>query len=158
MVPDVSKSITVDVPAAEAFALFVEQPMGWWPEKHVFVADRRSITIEPHVGGRYYETDVDGTEVTWGTVKAFAPPHRVVLTWRVGVRWRPLYSDVMASLIEVDFTEVDARTTRVTLTHAQLDRHGEIAEAIHAALDGPSPGETLTKFAELVARSTSSAV
>lgn len=32
-VPDVRKSVTVPIPAEQAFKLFAEDPIGWWPER-----------------------------------------------------------------------------------------------------------------------------
>jgi uncharacterized protein YndB with AHSA1/START domain len=155
---DIRKSVTVGAPVDQAFAIFAERPLEWWPKTHVFVEDRRAITIEPRIGGRYFERGSDGTEVDWGTVVEWDPPNRLVLTWRVGADWQPVHDDEKASFIEVDFVALDRTTTRVTLTHAQLHRHGEVAEFIHAALDGPSPGETLAKYAEVVAEHTPAAV
>lgn len=157
-VPDVAKSVTVQAPIDQAFAIFAERPLEWWPEKHVFVQDRRAITIEPHVGGRYYERGADGTEIAWGTITEWDPPNRLVMTWRVGPGWQPIFDDEKASFIEVDFVAVGPGTTRVTLTHAKLHRHGEIAKGIHAALDGPSPGDTLAKYAEVIAKHVPAAV
>lgn len=151
-VPDVRKSVTVDAPVDRAFAVFVERPIEWWPADHVFVADRRSITIEPRAGGRYYETGADGTEIAWGTIVEFDAPRRIAMTWRVGAGWQPVPDDEAASVIEVEFAAVGPDRTEVSLTHAQLHRHGPAAARIHAALDGPSPGDTLAQFAAVVAR------
>jgi heme-degrading monooxygenase HmoA/uncharacterized protein YndB with AHSA1/START domain len=150
LVPDVRKSVLVDVPVERAFAIFAECPTEWWPERHVFVKDRVSITIEPHAGGRYFERGADGTEIAWGTVVEWDPPRRIVLTWRVGPGWQPIFDDEHASFIEVDFAAAGPAVTTVTLTHSGLDRHGEIAGQIRAALDGPAPGETLRKYHEVV--------
>ncbi|GAB2862558.1 hypothetical protein GCM10022221_73040 [Actinocorallia aurea] len=151
-IPEVRKSVTVDVGVERAFAIFAERPIEWFPEKHVFVEDRRSLTIEPRVGGRYFEVGADGTDIAWGTVVEWEPPRRIVLTWRVGPGWRPVYDDALASFIEVDFAPAGPDRTEVTLTHSGLERHGEIAGMIRAALDGPSPGETLARYSEVVAR------
>lgn len=151
-VPDVARTVSVDAPVEEAFGTFVGRPLEWWPLAHVFVADRRELTIEPRAGGRYYERGADGAEVDWGTVVQWRPPYRLVLTWRVGPAWRPVLDDDRASLIRVDFTAMGPSRTIVTLTHAQLHRHGEIAQSVRRALDGPGPGETLARYAEVVAR------
>ena len=148
--PDVAKSVTVEATIEQAFAIFAERPIEWWPESHVFVTDRQAITIEPRVGGRYYERGADGEEIAWGTITEWDPPKRLVMTWRVGPYWQPITDDEKASFIKVDFEVVGPTTTKVTLTHADLHRHGEIAEGIHKALDGPSPGETLEKYAAVV--------
>jgi uncharacterized protein YndB with AHSA1/START domain len=151
-ITDVRKTVSVPVSVEQAFTIFVQEPMGWWPEHHVFVTDRQSITIEPRAGGRYYERGADGTEVTWGTIVEWTPNRRIVMTWRVGSGWQPVFDDERASLIQVDFSPDGAGATEVALTHAQLHRHGDAAELIHKSLDGPSPGDTLARYAELVAR------
>lgn len=157
VVPDVRKTVLVDAPVERAFAIFAEYPTEWWPERHVFVKDRVSITIEPYVGGRYYERGADGTEVAWGTVVEWDPPRRIVLTWRMGAGWQPIFDDEQASFIEVDFAPAGVAAASVTLTHSGLDRHGPIAGQIRAALDGPPPGETLRKYHEVVTRHVGSA-
>jgi heme-degrading monooxygenase HmoA/uncharacterized protein YndB with AHSA1/START domain len=156
-VPDVRKKVTVEVPAERAFAVFAEYPLEWFPEAHVFVKDRVFLAIEPRVGGRYYERGADGTEIAWGTVLEWDPPRRIVLTWRVGANWQPVFDDEKASLIKVDFEPVGPSATRVSLTHAELHRHGEAAAAIHAALNGPDPGETLERYREVVRRHSADA-
>ncbi|MCU1470906.1 MAG: Antibiotic biosynthesis monooxygenase [Glaciihabitans sp.] len=156
-IPDVRKTVVVGAPVGQAFAIFAERPTEWWPDRHVFVENRQSLTIEPRVGGRYYERDVDGTEIDWGTVVEWAPPNRIVLTWRVGPGWQPIFDDERASFIEVDFESAGEAKTTVALTHSAIHRHGDIAAGIHAALDGPSPGDTLAKYLEVVTRHTAPA-
>jgi heme-degrading monooxygenase HmoA/uncharacterized protein YndB with AHSA1/START domain len=155
--PDVRKTVRVDAAPERAFAIFTERPIEWWPEHHVFVSDRRSITIEPRVGGRYFERGADGTEIDWGTVLEWDPPRRIALTWRVGAGWTAITDDEHASVIEVEFSDAGDGRTEVTLTHAQLDRHGEIAGSVYAALQGPSPGETLQRYRDTVTRHVATA-
>lgn len=156
VVPDVRKSVIVPVPPAEAFSVFAERPLEWFPPEHVFVADRQELVIEPRVGGRYYERGRDGEEAVWGTILEWSPPRRITMTWRVGAGWRPVFDDDVASRIVVDFRPAGSGT-EVSLTHTELHRHGEVADRILAALDGPSPGPTLERYAQVVARHRSAA-
>ncbi len=149
--PDVRKSVTVAVPVAEAFTVFTEQPIAWLPPAHTFLRDPGSITMEPGPGGRFYERGTDGTEITRGTILEWDPPHRLVMTWRVGPNWQPLFSDEHASLIDVQFIAAGTGTTNVVLTHTHLHRHGDIAGTIRTAIDGPGPGQTLQRYADAVA-------
>ncbi len=151
-VPDVRKKVTVDVPVERAFAVFAQYPLEWFPEAHVFVKNRVSLVIEPRVGGRYFERGADGTEIAWGTVVEWDPPRRIVLTWRVGANWAPVFDDEKASFIKVDFEPLGPSSTQVALTHADLHRHGAAAPGIYAALNGPDPGETLERYREVVRR------
>lgn len=149
---DVRKTVTVPVGADEAWRIFVEHPMEWWPAHHVFVEERCALTIEPRVGGRYYEQGADGSVVDWGRIVEWDAPRRLTMTWRMGPGWRPVHDDDAASLIVVEVTALDDDHAEVALTHAALERHGSAAAAIHAALDGPSPGATLEQYAQVVAR------
>jgi hypothetical protein len=70
----------------------------------------------------------------------------------------PVWKSVLVSCaadhagVEVLFTSVEAHSTLVTIGHVDLHRHAAAAERIRAALDGPSPGETLGAYAAFVAR------
>jgi uncharacterized protein YndB with AHSA1/START domain len=150
--PDVSKSVTVQVPVETAFRIFTERPADWLPPGHAFLPEPRTITIDPYAGGLFAERGPGGAEAVHGTVVEWAPPHRLVMTWRMGPNWRPTPDDTMASRIELAFTPAGPGATEVVLTHAGLDRHGDLAPRLHAALDGPSPGETLGNYATTVAR------
>lgn len=155
-IPDVRKHVTVPGTAEHCFRTFTERPLEWWPEHHVLLTEKRvAIAFEPGpdgdwVGGRYFETDVDGREIVWGRILSWDPPHGLSMTWRVNGRWQSVPDDERASEIHVSFTPVDEATTTVELAHVELHRHGEDAERILAALQGPSPGDTLANFARVV--------
>jgi uncharacterized protein YndB with AHSA1/START domain len=150
----VAKTVTVEVPKERAFAIFTQRPLDWWPADHILVpSPREAIVFEPRVGGRWYERSADGTECDWGRVLDWRPPDRLALSWRIDGRWRPIADDTRASEIEVTFRPLGPDTTEVELAHVKLHRHGEDADAIRRALDGPSPGVTLAGFARTVAGS-----
>lgn len=150
--PDVRKTITVPAPVDEAFRIFTERAIEWMPAGHSFLKDPESMTMEPRVGGRFYERAADGAEMTRGTILQWSPPDRLVVTWRVGPNWQPVLDDEKASVIEVDFSAAGPDATGVVLTYTHLDRHGEMAGIIRAALAGPDPGQTLVQYAGVVAR------
>lgn len=150
-VPPVRKHVSVPVPAERAFEIFAGHPLGWWPSDHKLVpGERVRIEFEKRPGGRWYEVDRDGVVADWGRVLAWDPPVRIALSWRIDGRWRPIDDDDKASEIVVTFTPDGPQRCVVELSHEKLHKHGEWAAAIHAALDGPSPGDTLAKFATLV--------
>jgi uncharacterized protein YndB with AHSA1/START domain len=153
---DVVKTVTVPVPSAEAFRIFTEYPMDWVPQGHTYLKDAAQIAIEPGVGGRFFERNAAGAEAVHGVITEWAPPDRLVMTFRVGENWQPVDHDDDASLIIMAFTEIGPDSTEVTLTHSEMHRHGTAAAAIHALVDGPSPGETLARFANVVARQVAS--
>ena len=147
----VAKSVTVPVTVSEAFEVFTRRPSEWWPAGHVLVGGRReAVVFEPFTGGRWFERAEGGAERDWGRVVSWDPPRSLVLTWRIDARWQPIDDDERASEIAVFFEPADTHSTRVELVHRALDRHGPGGAAIRAAIDGPSPGETLSVYRDLI--------
>lgn len=145
-VEDVRKHVDVQIGPDEAFELFTRHPSSWWPPHHVQVdRPRVGLCFEPHVGGRYFEWNVNGDEFTWGTISDFEPGRRLRMSWRLGAGFAPLEHDD-CSEIEVLFDGQDG-LTRVTLVHTSFGRLGEDGAALRLHLDGPSPGDTLRLFA-----------
>lgn len=150
-IPEVRKSVIVRGTPERCFRVFTEQVSQWWPPTHVLLKNPRvGLAFEPSVGGRYFEWDAEGNEITWGRILEWDPPRLLRLTWRVDGRFQSIPDDTRASEIEVRFTGLDEGTTRVELAHVKLERHGADAEKIFHALSGPSPGETLQRFADVV--------
>ena len=146
-VPSVRKHVDVRVSRDDAFAHFTVRASEWWPADHVLVDARDAVVFEPWVGGRWYERAADGSECDWGRVLVWEPPHRMMLSWCIDGDFRPIDDDERASRVEVTFTPRAPGVTRVEVAHIELDRHGPAARRIHAAVEGPSPGETLANFA-----------
>jgi uncharacterized protein YndB with AHSA1/START domain len=140
------------VPPAEAFRIYAEYPGEWLPPGHTFIREPESVVIEPRVGGRFYERGADGAEVTRGTITEWAPPGRLAVTWRVGPNWQPAFDDEHASIVVAEFTPAGPAATEVVLTYTRLERHGEMADALRAALAAPGPGDSLQRYADVVAR------
>lgn len=142
----VAKTVRVSAPLAVAFEAFVGQQ--WWPVEthHLAEPPGREVVLEPFQGGRWYERAADGTETDWGTVLAWQPPHRLLLTWQVSPRWTYEEDPSRGSQIEVTFTPDGPDVTRVDLTHRHLERYGPETERMRRILDGKG-AEPLSAFA-----------
>lgn len=149
---DVRKQVWVPAGPKAAFDVFVNHPTEWYPSHHALVADRDRIVFEPEAGGRWYERSTSGEVRDWGRVLRFEPGRSLALTWRVDGRWRSVDNDDIASRIEVTFSPAEEGGTDVELAHVELWRHGADATAIHAAIAGDSPGDTLALFERAVRR------
>lgn len=145
----VRRSVTVPLTPERAFDLFTARMTEFWPKEHSIGATAiERVVIEPHVGGRWYERGVDGTECDWGRVGDWRPPSRVVLHWQIGANWR--YDPDLETDVEVTFTEEAAGRTRVDLTHRHLERYGDQADAMYALFSSPGAwADTLARFAEV---------
>ena len=146
----VAKTERVNAPLAVAFEVFVGQE--WWPvhTHHLAEPAGREVVLEPFAGGRWYERADDGTETDWGTVLAWQPPCRLLLTWQVSSDWTYEQDPGRGSEIEVTFTPEGPHVTRVDLTHRHLERYGAQAERMRRILDGKG-GEPLNAFARHIA-------
>jgi uncharacterized protein YndB with AHSA1/START domain len=127
-VEPIQRSVTVNRSVEEAFRVFTDGISSWWPlHKHSIEAmDTKgarvptAAVLEPREGGRLYELMSTGEEGYWGTITAWEPPHRVVISWKVNPE------AAAPTEIEVRFSE-EAGATRVDLEHRGWERLGEQA-------------------------------
>ncbi|MCM5682739.1 SRPBCC family protein [Schlegelella sp. S2-27] len=130
----VRKTVTIEAPAAHVFSVFVERIDAWWPRKNRIGRTESFVaTIEPRVGGRWYERGDDGSECDWGVVLAWEPPHRLLLSWNIDAQWQ--YNPSFVTEVEVRFVEQTPEFTRVELEHRKLERYAESAETMRGIFD-----------------------
>jgi len=130
----VRKQLTVEAPQERAFRVFTQTMGSWWPrEHHIGTSPLKDCVIEPRVDGRWYEVDQDGTTCEWGKVLVWSPPQRLVLAWQLGPDFK--YDPALVTEVEVTFTVLGPRSTRVDFEHRNLERLGEAAERLRHAMD-----------------------
>ena len=151
----IRREVTVPASPARAFQVFTEHFDAWWPRgHHIGAADLHHAVIEPRAGGRWYELDVDGTECEWGTVLAWEPPARLVLSWHLNGRFEYDPDAARASEVEVSFQPSGEDSTVVTLEHRYLERM-EAAEDAYRGIDSEGGwGGLLARFTDVVAAGT----
>ena len=130
----IRKQLTVEAPRERAFRVFTENMSAWWPpEHHIGTSPLKQCVIEPKVNGRWYEVGEDGSTCEWGKVLDWNPPQRLVLAWQLGPDFK--YDPTLVTEVEVTFTLLGPKLTRVDLEHRDLERLGEAAERLRRDMD-----------------------
>jgi uncharacterized protein YndB with AHSA1/START domain len=131
----VRKVMHVDLPQAETYRAFVEHHGKWWPLQRYHIGSQapETVIIEPHTGGRWFERATDGTECDWGKVKAWEPPHRIVLLWQISADWK--FDELLETEVEVRFVSESSKRTRLELEHRLLDQYGDKAMMMKGIFD-----------------------
>ena len=147
VIAPVRKLVRVKAPIAHAFEVFTSGLTRWWPRDHcVGKKPLRSVRLEPKLGGRWLETDEEGTETTVATVILWEPPHRFVMLWQVSAQWKPDMS--MKSEVDVRFVAAGPEATTVELVHHKFETMGmEAGASMRRDVDGGWPG-LLQRFVE----------
>ncbi|MEH2519521.1 uncharacterized protein YndB with AHSA1/START domain [Bradyrhizobium sp. AZCC 1610] len=144
----VRKVMTVQAPRSVAWRVFTEQMASWWPLAHYKIGKTNAVDaiMEPRVGGLWYERGDDGSTCNWGSVLAWEPPSRLVLSWDITADWQ--YDPNLKTEIEVLFIAEGEGATRVELEHRKLDRYGARAAEMRHIFDTEGDwGRLLAMFA-----------
>ena len=144
----VRKVVSVEAPQAVAWRVFTEKMGAWWPLAHYKIGKANAVdaVIEPHVGGRWYERGDDGSICQWGSVLAWEPPSRLVLSWDITGDWQ--YDPTLKTEVELRFNPDGGDCTRVELEHRRLDRYGTRRDEMRRIFDTEGDwGRFLAAFA-----------
>jgi uncharacterized protein YndB with AHSA1/START domain len=148
-VPPVKKQLVVNASQARCFSVFTDGIDRWWPrEHHIGSAPLAREVLEPRPGGRWYGLSADGTECEVGKVLVWEPPSRLVLAWQITADWK--YDASFVTEVEVVFTALGPKQTRVDFEHRDLERYGVKALDLRKQIDDPKGWHaTLDRFAEV---------
>jgi hypothetical protein len=132
-------SFRIECSPEHAFDVWTTRLSTWWPKGHTTSGDPGArVTLEPRLGGRIFERTTDGTEIDWGEITAWHPPHRFAYLWHIG-RNRDDATDVQLS-----FVDAGDGTTRLEIVHSGWERLGAAGEqyrdANTAGWQGMIPG------------------
>lgn len=150
----VRKVVRVQAPRTVAWRVFTEKMGTWWPLASYKIGKANAVdaVIEPRVGGRWYECGDDGSTCQWGSVLAWEPPSRMVLSWDINADWQ--YDPNLKTEIEVRFIADGSDLTRVELEHRHLDRYGARRDEMRRIYDTQGDwGRLLEAFARTAAAS-----
>jgi hypothetical protein len=128
----VTKTVLVETSQPKAFEVFTAGFDSWWPRTHhTGEGDLIEAVIEPHEGGRWYAKTSIGEE-EWGKVLVWDPPARIVLDWQLDADFR--YDADFHTEVEAVFIPESDTRTRLHFEHRDLQRYGERAAELAAAL------------------------
>jgi len=121
---------TIEVPCSQekAFRMFVNEMGSWWPLDKRSMSmmsgkkPAKSLRIEAKLGGKIVEIGHDDTEHLWGAIKSYDPHDSISMDFHMGM---PPES---ASLVEVRFTALENKRTRVELTQSNWEAFGDMAQ------------------------------
>ena len=145
----VRKTIRVKAPQDIAWRVFTEQMGTWWPLAAYKIGKANAVdaVIEPRIGGRWYERGEDGSTCDWGSVLAWEPNARLLLSWDIDANFQ--YDPELKTEIEVRFIAEADGFTRVELEHRRLDRFGARREEMRNVFDKTGDwGQLLAAFAQ----------
>ena len=148
----IRKVVSVQAPPAVAWQVFTEKMGTWWPLAVYKIGKANAVdaVIEQYVGGRWHERGDDGSMCQWGSVLAWEPPSRLVLSWDIGADFQ--YDPTLKTEIEVRFTPDGSNRTRVELEHRRLDRYGARRDEMRRIYDTEGDwGRLLEAFARAAA-------
>jgi hypothetical protein len=112
-------SFDIDCPAEHAFDVWTTRLSSWWPPDHSASGRPGTIvTLEPRLGGRIFERTPDGTEIDWGEITSWNPPHGLAYLWHIGRERRD------ATDVELSFVDLGDGTTRLEIVHSGWERLG----------------------------------
>lgn len=151
----VRKLVRVQAPPVVAWRVFTEQMGTWWPLANYKIGKAKAVdaVIEPRLGGRWYERGEDGSTCDWGTVLAWEPPSRLVLSWDITADWQ--YDPNLKTEIEIRFIPDGRDATRVELEHRRLDRFGPRRAEMRRIFETEGDwGRVLEMFARVAADRT----
>ena len=135
-VSTVKRTLVVEAAQERAFHVFTAGFDTWWPRSHhTGDGDLLEAIIEPAVGGRWFARTTVGEE-DWGRVVVWEPPHRVVLDWQLNADFK--YDSDFHTEVEARFVAESQHRTRLEFEHRNIDRYGDRAAELAAALGSDS--------------------
>ncbi len=144
----IRKMVQVQAPREVAWQVFTEKMGSWWPLAYYKIGKANAVdaVMEPRVGGRWYERGEDGSVCQWGSVLAWEPYSRLLLSWDINADWQ--YDPALKTEIEVNFTAEGSNRTRVELEHRYLERYGARRDEMRRIYDSEGDwGRLLEAFA-----------
>lgn len=130
MLDPIIKTIEVSCNQERAFEVFLNEMDSWWPLGKFTIsamrgAPAKAIRVEAKQGGKILEIGPNGTEYSWGTIKSYDPPVFVSMDFHIAPPGDETADS--RSLLELRFTALGDKRTRVVLTQSNWEAFGKKA-------------------------------
>lgn len=132
MTSKVYVALRVKAAPSRAFAAFVGEIGAWWRPNMLFQTTPRApgrLAFEPGEGGRLTETLASGKVFEIGRIRIWAPPERLVFSWR-----QANFPPDLETEVEVRFEAVGVET-RISVEHRGFDQVPKDSVARHGFPD-----------------------
>lgn len=125
MIAPVRHEMTVPLPPALAFDLFLRRMGEWWPllTHSVWEQASRACMVDVRTGGRITEHGPGGATAHWGTILELEEGARVLIDWHPG------HDPAQSTEVEIWFAPHDGGT-RLVLEHRKWQRRAGLAETM----------------------------
>lgn len=130
----IRKEITVEASQRTAFEVFTNHMRFWWPASgHTEDCPMVRVGLEPKAGGRWYGENSDGKERELGKVLIYNPYALFALDWQIDGNLQ--FDPDLHTEVRVEFIADGSKTTRVKLTHFDVQLLGDAASGINKGWD-----------------------
>ena len=120
MIEPLRLSYEIQCSAEHAFDVWTTRLSSWWPKGHSASGNPDTVVVfEPRLGGRIFERTPDGSEIDWGEITLWDPPHVLGYLWHIARDRRD------ATSVELTFVDLGDDTTRLDIVHSGWERLGE---------------------------------
>lgn len=128
MIEPLRLSFEIRCSAEHAFDVWTTRTAAWWPKGHSTSGDPDTLVmIEPRLDGRIFERTPDGSELDWGRITRWEPPHVLGYRWHIG------RAPEAATDVELTFVDTGHGTTRLEIVQTGWERIGADALAYREA-------------------------
>lgn len=122
----IEQEIIIEVPPARVFEALTNEVSAWWGAPYLISDEAKSLTLEPKIGGRFYEDWGDGAGALWGLVTSFKQNEWIEVSGSIGM------SGVVNGVVCFEL-QAQSNGTLIKLSHRAM---GEVNEELQTGYAG----------------------
>ncbi len=122
----IEQEITIEAAPARVFEALTNEVSAWWGAPYLISEEAKTLTLEPKIGGRFYEDWGDGAGALWGLVTSFKQNEWIEVSGSIGM------SGVVSGVVSFEL-QTQGNGTIIKLSHRAM---GEVNERLQAGYAG----------------------